>query len=507
MAVLKDLIVHGRSRFVNGAQFNNLQAQTIDATNGYFKYLKAIDGDIENLTVEELLAQNATVVGLLDVKGEMHTNSWTNANIANIGGSFYISPTLSSAASSVTISTYHDSGTNTDYYSIAVSGGSFATSSSGITWSTGSKVMVTGSVTKDNVTYPLGTCTGNLSAISSTSFTVNQITQSGIDSAIPGDSTTNGSLAILINTFGSGTIFSSNEIKISMYEIGPSTAYKPVGILLTSYGINRETYIDIYGGVNVKNTDSTDNIPDGFTIPNVRIGYLGGLPSYDNSWGMSRTPTGWGIYTDNGYFKGVVVADSGVVGNFTIAEDLHSGTTGIGQDTNVYVSPGTGSSTSIAGSIGINNWAFAAGSNFGVTTDGTLYANNAVITGQITVARGSNSNVYTIDEVNAQISKYISEVEITEINDRGITIHPAQDNNFYVQITSQKLSFFQGGTEVAYISGNQLYITKSVVLQQMDVGTAKTELDVYGNYGDGQWSWKVRKNSDGDNNLHLKWLG
>lgn len=428
MAVLKDLIVHGRSRFVNGAQFNNLQAQTIDATNGYFKYLKAIDGDIENLTVEELLAQNATVVGLLDVKGEMHTNSWTNANIANIGGSFYISPTLSSAASSVTISTYHDNGTNTDYYSIAVSGGSFATSSSGITWSTGSKVMVTGSVTKDNVTYPLGTCTGNLSAISSTSFTVNQIAQSGIDSAIPGDSTTNGSLAILINTFGSGTIFTSDEIKISMYEIGPSTAYKPVGILLTSYGINKETYIDIYGGVNVKNTDLTDNIPDGFTDPNVRIGYLGGIPAYQDSNGNSHKPVGWGIYTDNGYFKGVVVADSGLVGNFTISTDLHSGTTGIGLGTNVYVSPGTQAPAGISIANSPENliWAFTAGSNFGVTTNGTLYANNAEIKGKIKADSGyiasgitiGSGGTTTIGDVNttANNASYSVEIQVSDIN-------------------------------------------------------------------------------------------
>ena len=40
----------------------------------------------------------------------------------------------------------------------------------------------------------------------------------------------------------------------------------------------------------------------------------------------------------------------------------------------------------------------AIGSNFGVKNDGTLYANNAVISGQITV--GSGSNVYTTDDVN-----------------------------------------------------------------------------------------------------------
>lgn len=78
---------------------------------------------------------------------------------------------------------------------------------------------------------------------------------------------------------------------------------------------------------------------------------------------------------------------------------------------------------------------------------------------------------------------------------------------FHVQIDSGELGFYEGSTRVAYINGNRLYITQSVVLQQMDVGRPTTEIDpATGQYGLGQWSWKVHE-VNGANNLYLKWLG
>ena len=73
-------------------------------------------------------------------------------------------------------------------------------------------------------------------------------------------------------------------------------------------------------------------------------------------------------------------------------------------------------------------------------------------------------------------------------------------SGFHVQIDSGELGFYQGSNRVAYINGNRLYITQSVVLQQMDVGTQVSD------GGLGQWSWKVHEVND-RNNLYLKWLG
>lgn len=81
-------------------------------------------------------------------------------------------------------------------------------------------------------------------------------------------------------------------------------------------------------------------------------------------------------------------------------------------------------------------------------------------------------------------------------------------NNYYEQVKEPRLSFFRDGIhEVAYISGNKLYITQSVVLQQMNVGRKIGEIDSFsGEIGKGLWSWKVHEVND-RNNLYLKWLG
>lgn len=81
-------------------------------------------------------------------------------------------------------------------------------------------------------------------------------------------------------------------------------------------------------------------------------------------------------------------------------------------------------------------------------------------------------------------------------------------SNYYEQIVEPRLSFFRDEIhEVAYISGNKLYITQSVVLQQMNVGRKTGEIDSFtGEVGKGLWSWKVHE-VNGSNNLYLKWFG
>lgn len=67
---------------------------------------------------------------------------------------------------------------------------------------------------------------------------------------------------------------------------------------------------------------------------------------------------------------------------------------------------------------------------------------------------------------------------------------------YHIVIQNNRLSFYSDAlTEVAYIDGDQLYIAKSVVIEQMDVGDSN-----------GQWSWKIHL-VNGANNLYLKWLG
>lgn len=97
-----------------------------------------------------------------------------------------------------------------------------------------------------------------------------------------------------------------------------------------------------------------------------------------------------------------------------------------------------------------------------------------------------------------------------KMDENGFTVAESlngSETGVRVVLKGDRLSFYHGLAEVAYISDQRLYISQSVVLQQMDVGIKKTETDVHGTPGKGQWSWKVHENANGENNLYLKWLG
>ena len=157
-----------------------------------------------------------------------------------------------------------------------------------------------------------------------------------------------------------------------------STTY-PLGIYMSSFGDQRKSFIDIYGG--------TATAPEG--SPNVRIGLLNGLPTLDNG----ETPRDWGIYATNAFLKGVIVSQSGIIGGWTLdSEKLKSGTWGTSGS--VLMSSGYTPTNADAKSIGGspvtgNTWAFTAGDKFGVKTDGTLYASNGVFSGKITASTGT----------------------------------------------------------------------------------------------------------------------
>ena len=639
MAVLKDLIVHGPSRFVNGVEANSIKAD-----EGIFKFLKA----------EDLTANKATVVGLLDVQGELHTNKWTSTNIASIGGTFYISPTYKSSTAKLQF------GGSANSRTIIISSGSFGSASANglamSAWVAQSKVMMTGSITYNGTTYPLGTCDGTLNAaMASTGFTITGVSSAAVET--------------LYAIIGTAQV-DATDIEISMRTIAGT---KPVGILLTSYGVSQATYIDIHGGVN--SNSGTPSVPN--ANPNVRVGYLNGLPSFTIAGVTTATPSGWGIYTDNGYFKGKIAADGGVIGGFIISElQLYTGShssdnasnaglflgkesssssnyyvaggsgaqwylksdgsakigamtlsaagvlsvpaanitdlnvaavnavtgsfsmlksgvittnsarttynstaqgltldmNGIGagngttntfkvvastgaltagnatltggsiagwsfNTTSLYknnatpgaasnamvISTGTSSSNSIGGSSGSQSWMLSAGTGFGVTTGGILYASGAKIAGDVTVSNLTVSSGATIsdtdglinndivreetsqeiqdtytslndnlDELQANLATTIddlqelntySETEIERITqnvneylgangymlieDQGLKI---TKGNFAVMITGTDILFQEDGTTVAWISGQKLYINRTEVTQSMKVG-------------------------------------
>lgn len=359
MAILKDLIVHGSSRFLNKIYASELETPLIEAEAGIFKKLKADD---------------ATVVGLLDVKGQLHTNSWTNSNIATIDGSFYITPTIGSDSGTVTITatSLNFSGTNYAVTSL------YLGDNSSITWPQYSKVLVTGQILSNGEWIPLGTLLGQLSATAAAaSIKINNIKDN--------KNQTSSVLATLVNN---GTTSSNyRNLKVSLYQrASSSTAFYPLGIYITAVGDNGRTFLDIYGGVNPLNTTSSNY--GGFAEPNVRIGNLQGLPNVGG-----QSPNGWGIYTDNGYFKGIIAADRGYIGTgskYWVIGNYEDGSNS--NNDRSYIYNGTNSITSTTqgvylGTDGIRN--YKDSTHYVTIKNGVISALGVDLSGKITASSGS----------------------------------------------------------------------------------------------------------------------
>lgn len=142
-----------------------------------------------------------------------------------------------------------------------------------------------------------------------------------------------------------------------MYKVGGTV---PVGIFMTSYGANKYPYIEIYSGT-------------GTNTPTTRLGYLNGLPAISNI-----SPSGWGLYTNNGFFSGTIVSTSGQIGGWTL------GTNAIYNNTNSLTSTAAGL---YLGTAGIRNYKDA--NTYVNITNGVITAKAVDLTGKITATSGN----------------------------------------------------------------------------------------------------------------------
>lgn len=493
MAVLKDLIVHGSSRFINIIQYNGAQGSIVAADKGVFKKLIATDAEITSLDVTNLTAQNATVVGLLDVQGELHTNNWTNSNIATIEGNFYITPTVKVNGSNAKItiikpgSYTNAAGTTvtTTKYQIVITGSVASVTvpdgNGGVTnWPANSKVLLTGSITKNNMTYPLGTLQGLLRVnMSTTTIDIVEVNSEVLDVIM---AEANNS----ISQWGC-------DVTVSAYNLAPLSGtaannYRPIGILLTARGTSlNSTYMDIYGGNNTVSSGNFSQLVNngsgwvvettnfGMALPNVRIGNLEGLPpvrylktndtvaqegvsyyslddgTYNLVTGLTpgtsnvadyyeplQIPSGWGIYTDNGYFKGEVVANSGIIGGALIQ-------------------------------------------------DGVLQIANANISNLNVESIIATSHIATTDNLDSAINGITNNGKLVW-NDGKLTISAEP---YSVEISGTGIHFKYYTTSAASIDQDKLKIAKTVVLDEMQIG-------------ENNWTWKIDPE---DKTIYLKWIG
>lgn len=316
----------------NGTYFkSNSTATTIAnlvATTGTITTLKTGTGNFTNVNVSNVL----------------RANRFDLQSVANLGGSFLISPTLK-VSSSATLQVEKSGGT----LKLTISDSSITSATlAGITWTAGSSVKVSGTI--NNVTT--GTMDGTITSINPSTHV----------------------LVVSVSGENSGDVFSADgtyknvgfsNLSVMVYQVKDGSNTFPVGIWMNCYDTaNSLSTIRIYGG-----SDSN---------PNVMIGNLNGagLPNINTT-----APSGWGLYSQNVFLSGVIVANAGKIGGFTLAaESMYSGKN-FPSDSNFYLMPTGSQSTAynIAGSGNLNNWVMTSGTTFGVTKDGSLFATSGKI--------------------------------------------------------------------------------------------------------------------------------
>lgn len=103
-----------------------------------------------------------------------------------------------------------------------------------------------------------------------------------------------------------------------------------------------------------------------------------------------------------------------------------------------------------------------------------------------------NTGVYRLSSDLVVSSRYY---EASESTDTSIV----SGKSYYA--VQPRLSFMNVNNEVAYMTNDELYITRTVVVDRMALGLQIQD------GGIGQWAWQVHDNKSGKNNLRLKWIG
>lgn len=315
------------------------------------------------VTINNSLAANNITATNVMVNDTLKAFKYELNTIQDLGGEFCVAPIIY-IQSGATVNVSKASATT---ITVSILDKTAITSDSiqGVRWAQNSKIKFQGRIDGLNIR-----CSGVMAAKLNTTANTMSLTL-----------TVESSIADHFSTAKNGASYS--DISVMLYQrygkkIGSTTenVYSPVGIRMSAIGsANSAPYVDIWGS---KSNSDPDTV---YAIPSVRLGYLDGLKcdTYDC--------VGYGLYADNVYLNGTIISNSGQLGGFKIgANNLSNGTWGT--DKSVLMSIGTTENKEIGGSSAISGWCFTAGSKFGVTTSGDLYASNANISGTINASKG-----------------------------------------------------------------------------------------------------------------------
>lgn len=347
------------------------------------------------VTINNSFAANNITATNVTVNDTLKAFKYELNTIQDLGGEFCVAPTIY-IQSGATVNASKASSTT---ITVSILDKTAITSDSiqGVRWAQNSKIKFQGKIDGLNIR-----CSGIMAAKLNTTANTMSLTLT-VESAI----------ADHFATAKNGVSYS--DISVMLYQrygkkIGSTTenVYSPVGIRMSATGnANSAPYVDIWGN---KSNSDPDTV---YTVPSVRLGYLDGLKcgTYDC--------VGYGLYADNVYLHGTIISNSGTIGGFNINTNaLVNGTWGT--DKSVLMSTGTTENKAVGGSSAISGWCFTAGSKFGVTTSGDLYASNVNISGKVTsdniTATSGSIGSFKLDSTYLQSSDKTVGLSATETN-------------------------------------------------------------------------------------------
>lgn len=286
-------------------------------------------------------ADATAILNELTVLSTLRAKEYELDHVQNLGGTFMVSPSFICTEGSTSVTVSAISGSEVTFVikdNATLTKTEIATAS----WVLNSQIKLSGKIGNAILANATGTITKSVDTNNHT-ITV----KVDVGSSAVGNFTVN-------------TTYSGSQVsKLALMMFRNASGYR-LGIYLESYSSeNKKPVINIFDG------SGTD--------PKVVLGKLDGTPKVNNV-----SPTGYGLYSDNAFLKGTIIATSGTIGGFTLSTDsIQNGT--FGQDGSVMMCLGSNNSASIGGSGNINGWTFTAGSKFGVTKNGAMYATSGKI--------------------------------------------------------------------------------------------------------------------------------
>lgn len=366
-------------------------------------------GAITTLTASDVNANNVSVAN------NLHATHFDLQTVAQLGGSFYVSPTVKFPNSGTTLGVTKSGTTLT----LTITDSSItSTTMAGIVWTANSAVKVSGTING----VVTGTMDGTISSINTSSHVLT-LSVSGENSG-----------SVVAGTYSASQF---SDLSVMVYQRRDGSNDYRVGIWMNCYDlVNSSSTIRIYGGTSA--------------LPNVMLGNLtsAGLGTVNG-----LTPTGFGLFAQNAFLHGCIVSTEGQIGGWTI------GSTKLYNNTDSLTSQAVGI---YLGTDGIRN--FASTSQYVNITGGKITALGVDVSGKITATSGAIGGF----EINSTAIKTLN-VAVTSNADNSISLSSA-DFTRTINSTSRAGLRFAIGDKFGVTGDGVIYAGSAIISGTLTAG-------------------------------------